>query len=193
MGRKVRGSYTVEAVFVIPLVTMIIILLIDMSLYLRDLTTARALAVRIAEETRALNLNDELPEYGRVLYERKVSRSIWSDWFGGTDDEDEEHMISRLREKTENAFWVSRAVSPVVEIGGGEVKVRFRLEGDFGIPLWGDAGKRWFTDDVACSVDCRDTVMRTRIYSAIIETGEKIKGVSEILEKLGGILNRLTK
>lgn len=182
-----------EAVFIIPLVTMIIILLIDMSLYMRDLTTARALAVRIAEEARALNLNDESPEYGRVMYERKIGRSIWSDWFVGTEDEDEEYMVSRLREKTDNAFWVSRAVSPVVEIGGGEVKVRFRLEGDFGIPLWGDAGKQWFTDDVVSTVDCRDTVMRTRIYSAIIETGEKIKGVSEIMEKLGGILNRLTQ
>ena len=59
--RTVRASFTVEAVFIVPLVTMIIVLLIDMALYMRDLSVARTLVERVAEDTRALILNDEEP------------------------------------------------------------------------------------------------------------------------------------
>ena len=104
----VSGSFTVEAVFIVPMVTMIIILLIDMALYLRDVSVAETLAERVAEDTRALILNDEEPRQHKVMYERKLTKSIFRRWFTDTSSEDAESMEEYLTELSEGRFWISR-------------------------------------------------------------------------------------
>ena len=134
----VRGSFTVEAVFIVPMVTMIIILLIDMALYLRDVSVA---------------------EY--------------------------------LTELSEGRFWISRIDSQSIRAEGGTITVHIRLCSDTEIPLFGKTlTSRWFSDDVESSVSFSDVVLRTRVYSAIMETGMNIVGVSTIMEKLSEIVNR---
>lgn len=187
----VRGSFTVEAVFIVPMVTMIIILLIDMALYLRDVSVAETLAERVAEDTRALILNDEEPRQHKVMYERKLTKSIFRRWFTDTSSEDAESMEEYLTELSEGRFWISRIDSQSIRAEGGTITVHIRLCSDTEIPLFGKTlTSRWFSDDVESSVSFSDVVLRTRVYSAIMETGMNIVGVSTVMEKLSEIVNR---
>ncbi|MBR6018597.1 MAG: pilus assembly protein [Lachnospiraceae bacterium] len=187
-----RGSFTVEAVFVVPMITMIIILMIDMALYLRDYSVAHTLAERIAEDTRALVLNDEEPTLHKVMYERKLSGSIVRRWFRNTDAEDEETMEQYLEELCQGRFWICRIDGKSVRIGEGKVSVTMKLKTDTAMPFIGKAlTTHWFSDEITCEMPCEDVGLRTRIYAAVIETGMQIKGVGTVLEKLSEIVNRL--
>lgn len=187
-----RASFTVEAVFIVPLVTMIIVLLIDMSLYMRDLSVARTLAERVAEDTRALILNDEEPRLHKVMYERKLERSIFQRWFSNTAKQDADSMEEYLDELSEGRFWISRIESRSIRAEDDSVIVHISLKSDTEVPFFGQAlTSRWFSDDVTCVVDCQDIGLRTRIYSAVMETGMEIKGLNTVLTKLSELVNRL--
>ena len=187
-----RGSFTVEAVFIVPAITMIVILMIDMALYLRDYSVAQTLAERVAEDTRALVLNDEEPRLHKVMYERKLSGSIVRRWFQDTDDEDEETMEQYMEELCHGRFWISRIDGKSVRIGEGKVSVTLKFKTDTAMPFFGKAlTAHWFSDEITCEVPCEDVGLRTRIYAAVIETGTQIKGVGTVLEKLSEIVNRL--
>ena len=190
--RTVRASFTVEAVFIVPLVTMIIVLLIDMALYMRDLSVARTLAERVAEDTRALILNDEEPRLHKVMYERKLERSIFRRWFSNTAKEDADSMEEYLDELAGGRFWISRIEGRSIRAEDDSVIVHISLKSDTEIPFFGQTlTSRWFSDDVTCVVDCKDIGLRTRIYSAVMETGMEIKGLSTVLTKLSELVNRL--
>ncbi|MBR5712028.1 MAG: hypothetical protein IKX54_00355 [Lachnospiraceae bacterium] len=188
---KCCASYTVEAVFVVPFITMLVVLMIDMTMYLRDLGAAEALADRIAEETRALVLNDEDPELGKIRYERKFQRSIFARWFAGSDAEDAKEMTQRLRDQAEGRFWICKVQDAYVSVGGDEVCVHMKIAGNSILPMFGRMTEQWFDDNITRKISCRNTRQRTRIYSAIMETGSQIKGVSTVLEKLSQLVNRL--
>lgn len=189
---SMRASFTVEAVFIVPAVTMIIILLIDMALYLRDVSAAEALAERVAEDTRALILNDEEPRQHKVMYERKLTKSIFRRWFTNTDSEDAKSMEEYMTELSEGRFWISRIDSRSIRAEGGVITVSLKLCSDTETPLFGKAlTSRWFSDDIECSVSFSDVGQRTRVYSAIMETGKNIAGVSSVMEKLSEIINRM--
>ncbi len=198
MGKKMirrcswRASFTVEAVFIVPLLTMVIVLLVDMALYLRDLSAAETLAVRVAEDTRALILNDEEPRLHKVMYERKLEQSIFRRWFANTEEADAESMEEYLEELAEGRFWISKIEGHSVRAEDDRVIVHISLRSDSDIPLFGKAlVSKWFSDDVTCSVNCEDIGLRTRIYSAVMETGSQITGVHTVLQKLSEIVNRL--
>lgn len=187
-----RASFTVEAVFIVPLVTVIIVLLIDMSLYMRDLSVARTLAERVAEDTRALILNDEEPRLHKVMYERKLERSIVQRWFSNTAKQDADSMEEYLDGLSEGRFWISRIESRSIRAEDDSVIVHISLKSDTEVPFFGQAlTSRWFSDDVTCVVDCQDIGLRTRIYSAVMETGMEIKGLNTVLTKLSELVNRL--
>ncbi|MBO4627983.1 MAG: hypothetical protein J5645_08405 [Lachnospiraceae bacterium] len=188
----VEASFTVEAVFVIPFVTILTVLMIDMVLYLRDVSVANGLATRIAEETRALVLNDEDPELGKIRYERKFERSIFARWFQGTDDADAAEMTKRLRTLVKGRFWIADASEATVTVSGGVATVRIRLQGDSGVAMLGSlATKQWFSDVIVRKCSCSDPRRQTRIYAAIMDTGSQIAGIKTIFEKLSEVVNRL--
>lgn len=188
----VTASYTVEAVFVIPFVTILTVLMIDMVLYLRDVSVANGLATRVAEETRALVLNDEDPELGKIRYERKFERSIFARWFQGTDDADAAEMTERLRTLIKGRFWIATASEATVTVSGGVATVRIRLQGDSAVSMLGSlATRQWFSDGIVRQCSCRDPRRQTRMYAAIIDTGSQIAGIRTVFEKLSEIVNRL--
>jgi|GEM_PF-3535986 TadE-like protein. len=189
---SIEGSFTVEAAFIVPLVTMILVLLIDMALYMRDLSTARTLAERVAEDTRALVLNDEEPRLHKVMYERQLTQSVFQRWFAGTDREDADNMDDYLEELSGGRFWISRMDSHSVRVEDGSVVVRIALVSDTGIPMFGKSlTSRWFSDEIVCRIGCADIGFRTRFYAAAIETGTEVKGLSTVLTKLSELVNRL--
>ena len=191
-GRELDASYTVEAVFIVPFVSVLIVILVNMALYLRDVSAAEALAERVAEDARALILNDEEPRKKQVMYERKLKQSVFQRWFVGQKTEDANTMTEYLRELCEDRFWISRAEFCDVEIDGSEIRVRIRLVSDSEIPALGTAlSKRWFSDEICRSIRCVDVPLRTRIYAAVMESGSQVKGIGTVLEKLSEIVNRL--
>lgn len=191
-GAVVTASYTVEAVFVIPFVTILTVLMIDMVLYLRDVSVANGLATRVAEETRALVVNDEDPELGKIRYERKFERSIFARWFQGTDDADAAEMAERLRTLIKGRFWIATASEATVTVSGGVATVRIRLQGDSAVSMLGSlATRQWFSDGIVRQCSCRDPRRQTRMYAAIIDTGSQIAGIRTVFEKLSEIVNRL--
>ena len=188
----VAASFTVEAAFVVPFITMIVVLLIDMTLFLRDVSVAGELASRIAEETRALVLNDEDPVTGVTRYERKFTQSFFARWFGNTDSADAAEMTGRLTELLENRFWICRAQDASVRISGGVVTVRLKLKADSGVSLLGSlATRQWFLEEVVREVACRDTKRTARVYAAVMDTGSQIVGVKKVFETLSELVNRL--
>ena len=188
---RARASYTVEAVFVIPFITVLVVLMIDMTLYLRDVAAAASLAGQIAEEGRALTLNDVDPVTHRIRYERRLETSVFARWFQGTETKDAEEMTERLSKELKGRLWVCRAEDALVSIGGGKVRVQIRLSEGGAVPrMFGLTASRWFSDTITCEASCRDIRRQVRIYAAVMDIGSQVVGLSSVMEKLGSLVAR---
>jgi len=178
-------------VFVIPFITMLVVLLIDMTLYMRDVFVAGSLADRVAEETRSLVLDDEDPGTGRIRYERKLERSIFARWFKGTEAEDAVEMTERLRKLSADRFWSCRVEDALVCVNGDVVSVQLRLRGNTVAPMLGNMSTgQWFSGRIVRECSCRNPRTRVRCYAAVIDTGSQVVGVKTVFEKLGAIVKR---
>ena len=109
-----------------------------------------------------------------------------------TKEQDEARTNEYLDELAGGRFWISRIEGRSIRAEDDSVIVHISLKSDTEIPFFGQTlTSRWFSDDVTCVVDCKDIGLRTRIYSAVMETGMEIKGLSTVLTKLSELVNRL--
>ncbi len=187
--REAEGSFSVEAAFLFPTVTLIVMILLLLTMYLRDLTVARSIVLSVAEEGRAL-IERHVGAEGVVQYEKLLDRGLFERMLA-KEEEEEPFIRQILAQKLSGRLWISECLGANVTISGGELEIKVSIVSDGGIVglvkwLPGDL----FRDDICVCVKCRDVGTRTRMYTAIFNTGMRVKYVREILAELSELIRR---
>lgn len=187
-----KASYTVEAAFIIPMITLIIVFLISQTLFYRDVLTAERIAMTAAEN--GVRYTDGDAALGEAdwdyshLSEAGIAREILS--YNNRKDRKaiEEYASARLKENL--WFAVPGAVS--AQIDGDDVTVTVSVRaGDDIMALLRGLNRRLFVREVSVTEYGHDAPSVNRAMVAVWETGGKTKGVSAFLEKLQTLLGKV--
>ena len=77
---KEKGSYTVEASLVMPIIFITIISIIYLALYLHDVVLLRTMACRAANDSACYVVREVEPESGYINYKQLLNRPLWYQW-----------------------------------------------------------------------------------------------------------------
>ncbi len=189
-GVQLAGSYTVEAVFVVPLVTGIIFLLIVVAMYFRDVSIARAIAMETLQEGRMLVQSDVLPGTSTVAYEHRWKEGIFTKIMRNSDKENTTLLQMRLRGKLSGQLWISDWKEAGAMCSGDDVRVTLSLKAR--VPMAGllsMVSEDFFRETIMVEASAPNVTTKTRMYSTIVRTGKRVKGVKEVLGELEELLD----
>ena len=185
MKRKWNASFTVEAAFIVPLVIGLLFLMMSAALYLRDVTVARAILTKAVSQGAAFLNYNVYPDNDYVFYERMLDEGFFSRLFRDDDSEAEQILSVYLQEQLSGAFLFAEPEEVVVRVDGGMLRMSCILNGANG--LWGSGSLGigdFFHQKVEVSASCTDTTQWSRIVTTILRTGERIKGIRAVMEKI---------
>lgn len=188
-GRMMEGSYTVEAAFLMPMITIIVFLLIMVAVYLRDVAIVRSIAYDVILEGRQLAQYDVIPGTDDIMYERELQKGIFSRILEDTDKEDAGITKSYFGKQLVGRLWMSEFRNADVEIteSGIRVTVSVVAAGPF-IELSEWIPGDFFRDEIVIEEACEDVTAKTRIYTAVVRTGLRIKGADTVISGLQRLL-----
>lgn len=186
MKTKIKASFTIEAVFVMPILLFTIVSIIYLSFYLHDYCRLQGVTDHVLHKA-TLNLKHEADiKTGRVNYD-EINKGIFSKSLEGSDNK-ERDIETYLGQLLSKGFLASRVTDVQVSIRLQQVFIK--VEGKFVSPIKGvqgiiSSGKPMAIKVKATHHNPSDTV---RMSEIILDTGSKIKGFDELKDKLGKLL-----
>lgn len=188
MNKKLKGSFTVEAALVMPIVLFVTISLIYLSFYLHDKNRIEGTVDKALFKAMMTLKHDADIETGAVNYEGINDRGIFYLLIGKANAMEED--IQTFLEQKLSGGLLSTEVTKV-SVTAGKLKVSIVVEGEFKIPIRGILDYFNPSSKLVIEVNCpiHNPAEILRISEVILNTGKKIKGMEALQEKLDKILN----
>ena len=196
MGKQKRffASYTVEATFIVPIVTMIVVLLISETLFYRDILTAERVAMSAAENGLRYSLNDASLGKADWDYSHLTEAGVGRTLLRYNTNKDKYKIEEYASKKLEESLWFAVAGPVTTEIDGDEVRVSFMLLAqDDILAVFRPLNIGLFHRNISVTEYGHDAPGTNRLLIAAWETGEKTKGVSEFLGKIETLMEKVFK
>lgn len=183
---KIKASFTIEAVFIMPIVLFTMVFILYLSFYLHDYCRIRGITDGALHKA-SMNLKHEADIItGRVNYE-EINNGLISKIFEkpASKEKDIENYINKLLSKGLIATEITD-----VNASMGILNLSVRVEGSFNIPL---KGLQWIiSSDNTLLVEAKSSNHNpgdsVRISEVILDTGSKIKGFDKIKESIEKLL-----
>lgn len=188
IGREEKGSITVEAAFVMPVVVFCIIAMIYLAFYLHDYSRlAGTLDLLMHKAGIAVKHEADLAS-GRVSYEDIGNRSLFYALLGDAKAE-EERIAKYLAQELDKGLLVSRLEKSDVKVTSLSVRISVRAGTDMKLPILGETIDKITNIELDKSYPVHKPAETIRICELILDTGSKIKGIN----RLKDMLDRFTK
>lgn len=191
MKRRWKGSYTVEAAYIVPLCTMIVLLMITQILFYHDIVVAEQAALTAAENGNRYvqyggGLGQVAPEYGQFVRSSPV-RAFFRD-----RSEEEAAIGQYVSELLNGQMWISTCGGISVDATGDNVVISMNLNAGNETNAAGIFRNGLFRRQIRITSRGRDIPMDNRLIKAAWETGLQTKGVSEVLNLVQQFLGKIT-
>ena len=191
-SRAVTASYTVEAAFIVPLCTMIILLLIGQTLFYRDVVTAERIAMTAAQEGVQYRLTSSALGGAKLEYARFLNEGILQSYATALRIKDEEAIEEYAAELLRGKLWFAYGTGVSAEIQGNDVTVTITVDAADAVKyLFRYGNAPLFHRKASVTVRGQDIAMDNRMITAAWDTSTRISGLSEILGKLQNLLGKI--
>jgi hypothetical protein len=187
MKKSVRGSVTVEAALVMPLIVFIIFALLYLTFFLHDKSRIQN-AVDKTLHKAALTVKHEADiSSGEVYYEDINNRGVFYLPFGSTEEE-ENKIWDYVSRELQNGLLIADISN--IKVNAGKFKIQITVEADMPVSL---PGIRQFLKNLSRikiveSSQIHNPTEQIRVSEVILDTGLKIKGVEALKDKLDNVL-----
>jgi hypothetical protein len=183
---KIKASFTIEAVFVMPVVLFTIIFIIYLSFCLHDYCKIRGLT-DVALLKASMNLKHDAEITGGRVNLDKLNDGLISSLLGKKDIK-EQQIESHIRNLLSKGLIVTKITDVNVTMGVYDLSVR--VEGYIKAPL---KSLLWLiSPDNTLVVEAKTTshypADTVRISEVILDTGSKIKGSDKLKESIGKLI-----
>jgi hypothetical protein len=183
---KAKASFTIEAVFIMPIVFFTVVSIIYISFYLHDYCRMQGITDMVLHKA-AMNLKHEADiGTGKVDYD-EINRGLLSQIFKKADNKEKE-IDNYIRELLSKGLIATDITN--VHVSKGVLELSIRVEGSFMFPL---KGLQWvIAFDNTLVAEAKSTYHYpanfVRISEVILDTGSKIKGFDKIKESIGRLI-----
>jgi len=184
--RAVKGSFTVEAAFLMPIIFFLIFSFLYLTFYLHDSSRIQGCLDKALHRTTLVLKHEYDFAAGEIRYEEINNRGIIDLITGDTKDLEQEICQYVCREFSEGLF-VTKITNVTTKVGRYNIEVE--VEAETKISLRGVLSffypNRKRTIKKKYSI--HDPAETIRISEVILDTGTKIKGVEEWAERIKNI------
>ncbi|NLC19984.1 MAG: pilus assembly protein [Clostridiales bacterium] len=189
IGREEKGSITVEAAFVMPVVVFCIIAMIYLAFYLHDYSRlAGTLDLLMHKAGIAVKHEADLAS-GRVSYEDINDRGVFYVLMGDTKAE-EERIEKYLAEELNKGLFICRIEKSDVKVSRLSAKINIRAGTEMKLPVFGGAIAKITNIELDKSYPVHKPAETIRICELILDTGSKIKGINRLKDMLDGFTKK---
>lgn len=183
-----KGSITVEAAFIMPIVIFTIFALLYLSFYLHDLCRIQGTLDKTLHKA-ALSIKHVTDfTMDEILYEEISDRGVFYILFGSTK-EDENQIQNYLGQELAKGLFISKINRVVVDVSKTRIKLSIEAETKVSLPeikyIFDSLSNRIIKGEYPVH-DPAESIRRAEV---VLDTGSKIKGVEELKEKLEGIFD----
>lgn len=183
---KIKASFTIEAVFIMPIVLFTMVFIIYLSFYLHDYCKILGITDGALHKA-SMNLKHEADiASGRVNYE-EINSGLISRIF-----ENPSSKVKEIEENINKRLSKGLIATEITDVNAtkGVLNLSVRVEGSFKFPL---KGLQWIISwNNTLVVEAKSAYHypadSVRISEVILDTGTKIKGFDKIKESIGKLI-----
>ena len=180
----VKGSYTVEAALILPIILFIIIGLMYLGFYLHDKVKIQSIINDTSTRGGELIQYEADLETGLIDYDRYQNRSLLYPYFADFSKKEYE-IDTYLVERLKRGLFIAKIDS--VTVSASSNKIHILVNGHMDIPF--REVKQLFTDNGLTfsnesTMEIHNTVEFIRIFDVFSGVAEKVKFIDEILQNL---------
>ncbi len=190
MKKTVKGSYTVEAALVFPIVLFIIVGLIYLGFYMHDKDKIEAVINETLIKSRNLLQNETDMNTGLIDYETYYKRGILYSLQNNLQDKKEE-IYNYIQTQLSKGLFIADINTIDVNVSHTQISIEVKAEMELpflGIrPFFARSGTS-VTENAAVSI--QNNTEFIRIFDIFSSVAEKIPVIDETLKKLQQILNK---
>ena len=186
--RSLKGSITVEAAFVMPVIFCVIFTLLYLAFYLHDKSKIQS-TIDEALYKAGVSIKYEA-DIGceEIKIEQLMEKSIFS-IITGYGEEEEIEIEEYLEDKLLKGFFLLRVSSIEVSVKRTNISIEVAAKAGNMLPLLNYLLQPTTDLNINNSFSIHDPAETIRGAEVILETGDKIKGVHKLLEFLKSGLN----
>ena len=183
-----RGSITVEAVFVMPVVVFAISALIYLAFYLHDYCRITATVDMVLQKTSVAVKHEAELATGIVSYEDINGRGVF--YMLLTDAKDMEEQIARfLEDELSKGLFICHITKSDVRVGKLGIKITVWARGNINLPMFKTALGKIMQINLERTYPVHYPAETIRSCELILDTGSKIKGTDKLKEILDKFIN----
>ncbi len=177
-----KGSITVEAAFVMPIVIFTIIALILLSFYLHDTCRVQGIVDKTLNKAGMCVKHEADIASGDIFYEKMKDRGVFYLIFGTTEHEKEQIEEYLVKELSEGLF-LSQIKAITVDAGKTKLTIAVDIDTNITLPFFTSLFMQNKYTKIKGEYPVHDPAETIRRTEVILDTGSSIKGVDKLKEK----------
>ena len=184
-----KGSITVEAAFVMPIVIFTIFALIYLAFYLHDMCRIQGIVDMTLHKVGITVKHEANIVTGDISYEDISERGVFYLILGNTEEE-ENQIQQYLQQGLSKGLFLTKISSVYVDLGKFKLTAKVEAETKVSLPGVKYLFDPLFSRKITGEYPVHNPVESIRRAEVILDTGSKIKGMEELKEKLEGIFGK---
>ncbi len=182
---RTKGSMTVEATFLFPMIFFIILAILNMAFYFCDMCKVQGVLDQYAKRQAVCTKEHRSLEKERD-YEKIADTGIF--WCMADNSQAEAELKAAVKEKIEEKSLVSKVEKVETQVTAQKVFVKVKIK----CPLWIGNIKEWVSGvpleyTLATEIMVHDPAEFVRVYTQLEQINDGDNVWMDILEKLGRI------
>lgn len=188
VNKEEKGSITVEAAFVMPIVVLTVFALIYLAFYLHDYNKIQGTVDLVIHKAGITVKHDADIATGRMSYEDISDRGVFYLLTG--DSQVEEHKIGELLgQELSKGLFITYIINTEVEACKLDIKINVLAKTKIGLPLFQNLLNNLLNINMERTYPVHNPAETIRVCEVILDTGSKIKGV----DKLKDVIEKFIK
>jgi hypothetical protein len=183
MKKKSKGSITVEAAFVMPIVAFTVFALIYLAFFLHDYNRIVSTVDLVAYKAGIAGKHEADIATGRTNYENINDRGVFYLLTGDARAE-ELQIIKLLEQELSKGLFICKISKTEVKAGKQEVNINVQAKAEINLPMFKDLLDRMFMIRLDSSYPIHNPAEAIRVWEVILDTGSKIKSVNKLKEAI---------